>query len=167
MSIARETLERFANNRVFVETGTDTGRCVALAVKLFESVVSIEIDRQLHESAVERFKDEWKVWLLAGDSAELLRQALPNEPATVYLDAHARGEKGQPLFAELEVIAAHQIKTHTVLIDDWKDYAEHRSKIEQILLGANENYKFSVIDGWRAGNGSVMKNGIFVAEVAA
>lgn len=167
MSIARESLERFASNTVFVETGTHTGRCIALAVELFERVVSIEIDRELHEQAKARFKDDRKVTLLNGDSAELLAEALPDMRATVYLDAHGKGEKGQPLFAELGVLKEHKVKTHTVIIDDWNDYAKHRAKIEEILLGVNEKYEFRVIDGWRDNNSSVVKNGLFVAEVAA
>jgi len=165
MSISRETLERFAYNDVFVETGTHIGRCAEMAAELFGLVWSCEINEEYFEAACERCKDLDNVVLLCGDSAELLKDLSLDEPATIYLDAHGKGDKGNPLMAELAVIAEWPVRNHTIIIDDWPDYSRNRDGIEEILRGVNPDYTFRVIDGWRENAKAIVKDGLFVAEV--
>ncbi|MBT4521102.1 MAG: hypothetical protein HOC23_13960 [Halieaceae bacterium] len=119
-------------NPVFVETGTRSGDGVAQALKSkFGKIYSIELNETFYRECQYRFSkeiQEGKVELLLGDSARLLSQVLRQVKvsATFWLDAHwsgpktvtARGDIDVPLARELDLIARHNIKDHTILIDD-------------------------------------------------
>lgn len=157
------TLARYPN-RWFVETGAGTGHGIKTALAVgFERIVSIEFDPDIHGKIERKFASEPKVEVLHGDSAKLLPEVLAtiNEPATIWLDAH--GKTGdttpdlsmKPLLAELDAIAAHPIKTHTILIDDWdlvvrEKVAPHLTEesVREKLAAINPDYKLSRVDGW-------------------
>jgi|694.fasta_scaffold115256_6 hypothetical protein len=126
MTLPRETLLKFLG-RVFVETGTNNGDCVALALECgFERVVSIELSEHFYRIASERFAGDRRVSILHGDSAAILADAIRhiNEPITFWLDGHAvpgmpTTAAGKcPVLAEIAAIGSHHIKTHAILVDD-------------------------------------------------
>jgi hypothetical protein len=126
MSLPRETLLKFPN-RVFVETGTNMGDGVALALDCgFQRVISIELSAHYYEAASRRFANDPRVTLIGGDSALELGPAIRDidEPMTFWLDGHAvpglpNTAPGLcPIFWELAGIGQHHIKTHTILVDD-------------------------------------------------
>jgi hypothetical protein len=126
MSLPRETLRKFTG-QVFVETGTNNGDCVALALECgFQRVVSIELSEHFYRIASERFAGDDRVSILHGDSAAILADAIQHidEPITFWLDGHAvpgmsTTAAGKcPVLAEIAAIGTHHIKTHTILVDD-------------------------------------------------
>lgn len=110
---------------VFVETGTFRGDTVARVAPLVPRVISIELDRSLHEAALRRFRDRRNVELVLGDSAAVLPTLVRelHEPALFWLDGHfsggptAIGSDTTPIMAELESILGSDVP-HVVLVDD-------------------------------------------------
>ena len=125
MPITSATLAQFLNPTL-VETGTFLGDGTQAALDAgFKHVFSIELYPDLHARALRRFANESRVTLLGGASVERLPEVLSllSEPATFWLDAHycggpTAGAWACPLLHELDLIARHPIKTHTILIDD-------------------------------------------------
>jgi hypothetical protein len=114
-------------NPVLVETGSRVGDGIRQALEArFLRVFSIELDNGYYAQCCKRFVNDPRVKLFLGDSGLILGDVIAgiNEPITFWLDAHltedngARGEVDPPLRLELEAIAKHPIKTHTILIDD-------------------------------------------------
>ena len=126
MPITANILRPFAN-ATFIETGTFKCEGVFAALEAgFARIVTIEIAPELHAAAQKRFLREPRVTALCGSSAELLRPLLDSldGPATFWLDAHGYAGDGStgvpsPLLAKLDAIACSEIRTHTILIDDF------------------------------------------------
>jgi hypothetical protein len=99
---------------------------VFAARKSFQRIYSIELGTDLYERATERFAAFPHITILQGDSSTMLRHVLErlDKPALFWLDAHysegitARGDVDTPIRQELEMIFAHGIKDHVLLIDD-------------------------------------------------
>lgn len=113
--------------RVFVETGTYEGRTLAAMIPFFDRLYSIELGEDLYRRACDRFASVPKVRLLQGDSGDRLADVLElerEERCLFWLDAHysrgdtARGEEETPILKELELIGAHPVKGHLLLVDD-------------------------------------------------
>ena len=125
MMVLRSHLNRFSLEQ-FVETGTYLGDTLDYIAALGIQCTSIELSRDLHEAACERFSWRKNVRLVQGDSAQRLPEILEeiNEPALFWLDGHysagitARGGTHTPISAELRAILSHPIKRHVILIDD-------------------------------------------------
>lgn len=122
-------------NPVFVETGTFRGDSVSSALHSgFDKVYSIEIDDELYENAVNRFRseiDDGRVILLHGDSGLRLPEIIETVEyrCTFWLDAHSQkfnfdngttGKENCPLYRELNTIGASARNDHTILIDDMR-----------------------------------------------
>jgi hypothetical protein len=122
-----ESLRRAIPLAVFVETGTFEGEAVARVLPLFDEIHSVELADEYYRAAAERFREEPKVNLHAGDSREVLARLSPEleERSVLYwLDAHwcaADGTAGTtsqcPLLGELEAIGSLNAES-VVLIDD-------------------------------------------------
>jgi hypothetical protein len=123
--IIRQYAERFRTS-VLVETGTFLGDTVYALRNDFLRIVSIELDPRLAATARQRFADDGRITVLRGDSSRLLPAVLSNldAPTLFWLDAHwsggvtAHGAKETPVSEELEIILAHKVPGHVVLIDD-------------------------------------------------
>lgn len=150
------------NKKYFVETGTYLGLGVQLALEAgYEFVSSVELAPQLYERAKEMFKNDARVKLYKGTSEENLWEMIANtqEEILFWLDAHYAGETGcigpekSPIIKELEIIKKHNIKTHTILIDDVRNMGtEHFGMISKYLviekiLEINPNYSITYEDG--------------------
>jgi len=142
-------------NRIFIETGSMGGDGIQQALdEGFEIVYSIELAEKWYEHCVERFKKSPNVHLILGDSGEKLEvlMRLINDPVTFWLDGH-EGAESTPLLKELEVIKNHHIKTHSILIDDLRDWKMRfhgfNTKIlMQRLLEINPKYYLTFEHGW-------------------
>jgi hypothetical protein len=154
-------------NPVFLETGTSRGGGVISALNGgFQRIISIEINQELHRYCQDKFAKEIaenRVQLCLGDTQHLLPQIINNisEPITFWLDAHndgigLNGEKNCPLYEELDVIAKHPIKNHTVMIDDirmvrnqnsWQGHSVSIDGLIQRFLKINPRYQFCFEDG--------------------
>jgi len=112
--------------RLLIETGTFTGDMVEALRRRFDAVISIELSFAYFQAAVRRFRKRRNVFIIFGDSGEVLPRLLPSitQPALFWLDGHysggatAKSALETPVFQELEAIFNHPIKNHVVLIDD-------------------------------------------------
>jgi hypothetical protein len=126
-SQSQEVLQKYLNP-VFVETGTLRGDAVEFALKVgFKEIYSVEVHKAFYDKCVTRFKDQTNVHLFLGDSIDTLWNMIKDisVPITFWLDGHiyprsgvSVGKKNIPIMEELEIIAQHPIKTHTIMIDD-------------------------------------------------
>jgi len=149
------------DKNIFIETGTSVGGGVLMALLSgFQEVHSMEIVEEKYEIAKEMVGRKTKgVHLYLGDSSELLPNILAEikEPVLFWLDAHSSEEKATvkwPILNELSIIAAHPIKTHTILIDDVRcfgssDFDEITlAQIKEILLQINPMYEITFEPGY-------------------
>ncbi len=162
MPINRAVLSKYPNT-IFVETGTYTGDTTALALHCdFERVLTVELSDNWRDRYQARFGNDRRVRLFAGLSKDRLPEMLAqvDSPATFWLDAHysgggtARGDTLCPLLEELDLIAAHPIKTHTILIDDVRLFGNQFGpevtvkRVMEKLLTINPHYQFYFEDGY-------------------
>lgn len=176
-----KTFKQFANNNVFVETGSYLGDGIQMACDAgFKKIISIEISEQFCKNCSERFKDVDRVRIVQGDSSDILGDVIGNinEPITFWLDGHYSGgdlPKGKylsPLIQELEYIRRHPINIHTILIDDvwcWRDMDNKYHNgfnvdfLVKSILEINSNYEILFIDGVRPGK--TLRKDILVAKI--
>lgn len=160
-------------NKYFIESGTHRGDGVRMALEgSFEQIYSIELSPYFYEMCCKMFATMPKVHLFFGDSTSVLPQLLKqiDAPATFWLDGHyswnqtARGDTNTPILQELENIRNHFIKTHTILIDDVRqfgtiefDFIELDDIVEKILE-INPDYVISFEDGY-------VPNDVLVAKI--
>ncbi|MDH4129337.1 MAG: hypothetical protein OEV44_11310 [Spirochaetota bacterium] len=110
----------------FIETGTYLGNMIFSAKDLFKKIISIEIDKTLYLEAVKRFNNYPNIFLMQGDSGEILKEAISNigsKKALFWLDGHysggvtGKGNLNTSILNELNTIFDHS-KEHVILIDD-------------------------------------------------
>jgi hypothetical protein len=128
-SVKEKTILKYQRRygiRIFVETGTYLGDMVEAMKNSFEKVYSIELNEDLYKKAKARFVHNNNVFVLQGDSSEVLPTVLKTiiEPAIFWLDGHysggitSKGNLDTPIKKELESILNESIKNHVILIDD-------------------------------------------------
>lgn len=142
-------------NRIFIETGSNYGDGIQQALdEGFQVVYSCDIDEERYLHCEERFKLNPNVFLVHLDTLKFLSAILPtiDEPVTFWLDAH-KGNGKSPLLQELEIIRNHSIKTHTILMDDLRDWNLKKTKfdteiLKKYCLRINSQYQFILEDGY-------------------
>lgn len=161
---SRRQLHRFPN-RIFVESGTYLGEGVEDALSSgFQKVLSFEVVESLVERARTKFADR------GNDVVDIIQDTSANmfpyiesihEPITFWLDGHWSNNEETgfkdvycPILLELDAIAKHSIKTHSILIDDvrlfgtWEfDHISVETVIKK-LLEINPAYKIEFLDGY-------------------
>jgi hypothetical protein len=138
----------------FVETGTYLGDMVEAQKNKFKKVISVELSIDLFEKALLRFKNEYNIIILQGDSGKVLPEILRDiyEPAIFWLDAHystgitAKGNKECPIFEELDAIFSTNKFNHIILIDDARCFIGRGDfptveKLTKYVKSRNKNYK--------------------------
>lgn len=158
------------NKNVFIETGSFHGDGIQYALNHgFKKIYSIELDDERYNLCKKRFEKYDNVTIIKGDSSVELANLLKtiNEECSFWLDAHYCGdgfaiaEKWSPIMAELEAIKKHSIKTHTILVDDYrcmdnKHIDEDTNKpigfpgkdhLFDLLREINGKYSFKFFDG--------------------
>jgi hypothetical protein len=159
----RRQLHKYPNP-YFVETGTYEGDGVADALRCgFLHLSSFEVVPVLYEQCRKRFegKEYSHVNLYLGTSAQMFDACLAKIPRqiTFWLDGHySHGKTGFietycPILQELEEIAKHPIKTHTLLIDDRRCFGTPEfagiteEQVKAKILAINSKYQFRYEDG--------------------
>lgn len=177
MSVSEGVFKKYLN-RIFIETGSCYGDGINQAIDAgFEKIYSIELSELLYHHCCKIFYDNENVILLHGDSSVILSEILSkiNEPVTFWLDAHysggetVLGDKISPLLEELEAIGKHNIKIHTILIDDLRDWKMdvHGFNVEYLkdkIREINPDYIFVFEDGIITNN-FLVPNDILVAKI--
>jgi len=116
------------NLHYFVETGTYAGEMLKYILPRHEWVqlYSVELGQRLFERAVKLFVDNPNIWILQGDSGEVLKTLDMPTPTLYWLDAHAcggvtaMGKKITPIIEELETVVNDV--DHVIVIDDVDNY---------------------------------------------
>ncbi len=162
---AYTTKETFAKypNEYFIESGGFFGDGIQMAIDAgFKKIYSIELKPAFHENNCLRFASYPFVNLVLGDTTDMLPVVLRkiDAPATFWLDGHysgpgtARGKTNTPLLTELEHIAQHHIKTHTILIDDIRQFGTSDmdfitlDEVVEKIRSINPDYEFLFEDGY-------------------
>lgn len=161
--ISKENLLKYGKGSVFIETGTYMGHTVDLILSFdkYKTIHTIELNKDLYDKAVEKYKNEPRVKCWFGDSIHILPEIIKTltEPATFWLDAHASGalpggeSGGSPIHEELWQIKKSITNEHTIIIDDCRlfgssewSYAQVQTALN-ILLRINSKYEFLYLDG--------------------
>ena len=167
-------------NKWFVETGSYKGGGIQCALDAgFQNIRSVELSINLFRYCNNRFKDfishqpsifltyrdnvgmEPSLCLYRGMSSNKLRDMIDGikEPITFWLDAHysegctTKGDEMSPILKELAIIAEHPVKTHTILIDDVRQFGtEHfgfirENQIVEAIRKINPDYKLTYDTG--------------------
>lgn len=157
-----EYIEKYSPKTVFVETGTHLGDTIDEMKGIFNELHSIEINQQLYENAVERFKNDSNVKIWFGDSPDILPDILKNvnDKITFWLDGHASGPLtggkygGSPLVSELLCIKNHSRNDHVIFIDDVRLFGNmewdglEQNSVLDVLKEINPNYCIEYLDGY-------------------
>lgn len=161
------------HHNTFIETSTHHGGSVDRALKIgFIKIISIEPYIEDYNYCTNKYKNITNVTLVNDYSEHSLKNILLNinEPVLFYLDDHRNAWFAggtHPIKKEIEIIAEHHIKTHTIIIDDYEhipninsgEYAGKNINVCSIIrdiIGINTEYKFELIP---------QKNGILIASV--
>jgi hypothetical protein len=146
-------------NPVFIETGSFDGVGIKNAYfARYKEIFSVELEENHYLFCKECFKYNDNIHVLQGDSPVMLQTILSSltVPATFWLDAHYSGEgtaeTPMPLMRELDAIKQSPIKTHTILIDDLRNWKKKTvgfglEEIQAKILEINPDYVFSFADG--------------------
>ena len=159
-------------NQVFIETGSHRGDGIQAALDAgFRCIYSVELNPFDFGWCACRFeKFGARVHRFNSDSRSFLRDLLPGVTTrcTFWLDAHECGSgagdaKDCPLLEELSLIAMHEIKEHTILIDDVRlfgtDSFPSVDQVIGIIKAINPVYKIIYV------NSSDFIEDILVAKV--
>ena len=78
----------------FIETGTNVGQTAEWASQEFEQVITIEMDDDLHQTALNKRGHIENIDFVKGQSQDKLREIVPelDAPAIFHLDAHCGGK---------------------------------------------------------------------------
>lgn len=157
------------NINTFVETGTLFGAGVDYAKEFFTEIHSIEIDKELADKAIAKYKDDRGIFIHNGHSAEVLSSMELKGNTLFWLDAHFPGadahkvsydaeqnpEKRAPLEKELEIISKRVTYYKDVLIIDdmwlyedgnfeWGTLKNHLGKTRQELVGKDSTFVYDL-----------------------
>jgi hypothetical protein len=164
MSATKGLFKKYPNP-IFIETGSMGGDGIQQALdEGFELIYSIELLPEWFGHCAKRYEKYSNVHIFLGDSTIILERLLRiiDKPVTFWLDAHV-GAESTPLLSELEIIKQHNIKTHTILIDDLRDWKMkfhgfNTEILKQRLLEINPDYIIKFEDGFKP-------NDILVARI--
>ena len=156
-------LQKWAKGNTFIETGSMEGWTMLVAVEYgFETMHGIELIPEYYNYSLNLLKDYPNVHFWLGESPDILPSLVGSleEPATIWLDAHASGPNilggkygGCPLVQELKAIESSPCKEHLLLIDDVRllgsnewDFVS-KDQVLEAIYKINPSYKITYIDG--------------------
>lgn len=148
-------------NSYFVESRAYKGKAIQCALDAgFSHVRSIESSEKDYERVKRLFKRNQRVQIFHGKSSKILKEVIQDicEPITFWLDLYDASEgtkqlRDFSLIEDLNQIANHPIKTHTLLIDDVKmlnkpdSYCMTLNDVIARILKINPDYCFEFEKG--------------------
>jgi hypothetical protein len=141
---------------ILIETGTFQGEMVRKCRGHFQKIWTIELDEQLSRRAEKRLSRFKNIHVIQGNSPSKLSDILTviKEPVLFWLDAHysggitTKGDSDTPILDELQVILAHGIKRHVILIDDIRCFGQGDypglDEVKRQLYRINPDFQISV-----------------------
>lgn len=119
----------------FVETGTYKGQTLKSLYPYYNNLYSIEINKDLFDMNIEKFKNYKNVHLYLGDSAEIINDVTPlvKESTLFWLDAHESITEN-PILKELKTII-NNCCNYVIVIDDLRlfDNRKHYPTRKDVL----------------------------------
>ncbi len=114
-----------ASYPIFVETGTWKGATIFHMEEYFDELHTIEIKKDFHLEAKNKYHGN-KIDFHLGDSSKVLLELIPKltRNTIFFLDGHwssgntGRGDKDCPLVEEVEAIHANHTQAAIIIIDD-------------------------------------------------
>lgn len=164
-----DPLLKYVNN-VFLETGTFQGDTIYRVANNNicnpQKIISLEMSDIFFNNCVKRFKDNSNIFLHLANSKYDLYDIIKNIDShiTFWLDGHwsatpnvgCDAETICPILEELQQIKQHNIKTHTIMIDDirlmnlnenkFNGFPVSIKQIIDIILEINPNYIIKYYD---------------------
>ena len=133
----------------------------------FDKILSVELIHSLFSQCCYRFIDEPNVKLFHGNSSDKMSEMLDliDSQTLFWLDGHVDGVNADCLWDELEHIKSHNIKTHTIIVDDIPLYFGDGEKVKSKILEINPNYQFIIEDALNEGNGECMQGWDLIAFI--
>ncbi len=138
---------------VFVETSTYLG--FRVMKKVFNNLISIEIEKTIFQRAKNLFEKYKNVKILLGDSGIVINDVLKdlNESANFWLNGHfsgantGLGKKHTPILDEIVAICNHDIKKHIILIDDLRLFngSDDYPSLNEFILYLKSRFKMHTI----------------------
>lgn len=175
MPLKQDTLSKYLSP-CFIETGTYLGDGVKAALDAgFKRVVSIELSDKFYEHSANRFRNDSRVQIVQGDSADILFDVIKDidTQMTFWLDGHwsgsdtAYGKFNSPVLLEIDQIGQHKIKNHIIMVDDMRCWITGNPETPDINFGETDiktkilsinNYEFLYEDGH-------IPNDILIAQI--
>ena len=161
-------------NEYFIETGTYRGDTLEIIKNNYKNVYSLELSNVFYNNSVDRFKHDKNIKIFFGNSRYDLFNIISNIncPITFWLDSHWSCVENIgcdkdvlcPVLYELEQIKHHNIKSHTIMIDDIRlmdgvNFKVTKEEILNKLYEINPDYKIVYYDDYTA------KNDVLVAYI--
>lgn len=124
-----DAVRRKTGARMMIETGTFLGVTAARAARVFEKVVTVELDQTLADKARAYLRPLPNVEVITGDALAELPKILARpdmEDVLVFLDGHfsggetAHGDIAEPAVLEVDVLAQFRDKIRGIVIDDFR-----------------------------------------------
>ena len=117
--------DEYSSYTTFIETGTAHGDTIFTMEPYFQTLYTIEIQKEFHTNTKNRYNGN-KIHFLLGDSDDILQTLLPtiSEKAIFFLDGHwssgnsGKGKKDVPLLEELTHIHTLFQNSAILVIDD-------------------------------------------------
>lgn len=121
------TVRNLSGAQTVIEVGTYKGVTTKRLARIFDRVVTIEIDEALYRHAQDRCRGHDNIIFHLGDGAKLLPEIIASErDMLLFLDGHfsggetGHGDEPEPVLAELDLIARHLDRACAVVIDDFR-----------------------------------------------
>jgi hypothetical protein len=124
-----DAVRRKTGARTMIETGTFLGVTAARAARIFEKVVTVELDPTLAEKARAYLRRFSHVEVITGDALAELPKILERSDmrdVVVFLDGHfsggvtAHGDIPEPAVLEIDVLARFRDKLCGIVVDDFR-----------------------------------------------
>jgi len=129
--LAIRSLGKRVGANCLIETGTFLGITAARCSRVFDKVLTVELDAQLAARATQFLAKYPNVKVYHGDAVSLLPEMLAHcgaDKAIVFLDAHfsggetACGTLPEPALAELDILSRHTDRIAGIIIDDFRSF---------------------------------------------
>lgn len=156
-------------NEFFIETGTYCGDTITIVydANQYNHIYSLELSPVFYNNCKEKFKNIDNITIFHANSKTDLYNIIKfiDKPITFWLDSHWSGVENIgydsecycPILFELEQIKQHNIKTHTIMIDDMRlmtgvkndmpfnngSFTVTKENIIEKIMEINENYKIN------------------------
>jgi hypothetical protein len=126
-----DQLRRRTQATTFLEAGTYLGTTAARCARVFERVVTIEMDADLALQAALFLRNRRNVKIVHADALHAMPRVIESDHLdriVVFLDAHAflgvppNGHVPEPAVEELEALAPFKSRIRGIIVDDFRNF---------------------------------------------